>query len=101
MVSCGKNYNEYNITTIFWTGTINTVQPMVYFDIWPEKHSYKIIKKNKKFVINLTSEKLAYATDFNGVKIGRDLNKFQKIHFTPVRKINMIIIGKLQHWYWM
>lgn len=33
MVSCGKNYNEYNITTIFWTGTINTVQPMVYFDI--------------------------------------------------------------------
>ena len=96
MVSCGSNEDEYNIITISWTGTINTDPPMVYISVRPERHSYDIIKKNKEFVINLTTEKLAYATDFNGVRSGRDFNKFTETKLTPVsaRKTNTVLIGE-------
>lgn len=96
MVSCGSTPEEYNIITISWTGTINTNPPMVYISVRPERHSYKILKKNMAFVINLTNEKLAKATDFNGVKSGRDINKFEESHLTPVpaRKVNTVIIGE-------
>ncbi len=96
MVSCGSYSNEYNIITISWTGTINTNPPMVYISVRPERHSYDIIKKNKEFVINLTTQKLAFATDFNGVKSGKNLNKFKETGLTPVpaRKINSVLIGE-------
>ncbi|NPA67889.1 MAG: flavin reductase family protein [Chlorobi bacterium] len=96
MVSCGSAENEYNIITISWTGTVNTNPPMVYISVRPERHSYQILKKNKEFVINLTTEKLARATDFNGVKSGREINKFKVTNLTPVpaRKINTVLIGE-------
>ncbi|MCF6184094.1 MAG: flavin reductase family protein [Bacteroidales bacterium] len=96
MVSCGSKPEEYNIITISWTGTINTNPPMVYISVRPERHSYDIIKRNKEFVINLTTDKLAFATDFNGVKSGKDINKFAESRLTPVpaRKINTVLIGE-------
>ena len=96
MVSCGSKPEEYNIITISWTGTINTNPPILYISIRPERHSYEILKKNKEFVINLTTEKLAYATDFNGVKSGKKTDKFKESHLTPVpaRKINTVLIGE-------
>ncbi|MBF0226032.1 MAG: flavin reductase family protein [Desulfobacterales bacterium] len=83
LVSCGSEKEEYNIITIAWTGTICTEPPMCYISIRPERHSYNIIKKNKEFVINLTTKKLAYATDWCGVKSGRDVNKFEAMNLTP------------------
>ncbi len=96
MVSCGSSPEEYNIITISWTGTINTNPPMVYISVRPERHSYEIIKKNKEFVINLTTEKLAFATDFNGVKSGKNIDKFKESMLTPIpaRKINTVLIGE-------
>ncbi len=96
MVSCGSSPEEYNIITISWTGTINTDPPMVYISVRPERHSYDIIKQNKEFVINLTTEKLARATDFNGVKSGKNINKFKESFLTPVpaRKTNTVLIGE-------
>jgi len=96
MVSCGSTPDEHNIITISWTGTINTNPPMVYISVRPERHSYDIIKKNMEFVINLTTDKLAKATDFNGVRSGRDMNKFEATNLTPVpaRKLNTVIIGE-------
>jgi flavin reductase (DIM6/NTAB) family NADH-FMN oxidoreductase RutF len=96
MVSCGSTPEEYNIITISWTGTINTNPPMVYISVRPERHSYGIIKKNMEFVINLTTEKLVKAADFNGVKSGKDINKFEESFLTPIpaRKINTVIIGE-------
>jgi len=35
-------------------------------------------------VINLTTEKLVYATDYCGVKSGRDVDKFSEMHLTPL-----------------
>ena len=96
MVSCGSTPDEYNIITISWTGTINTNPPMLYISVRPERHSYNIIKKNMEFVVNLTNEKLAYATDFNGVKSGKNIDKFKVSRLTPVpaRKINTVLIGE-------
>lgn len=84
MVSCGSKKEEYNIITIAWTGTICSEPPMTYISVRKERHSYDIIKRNREFVINLTTEPLAFATDFCGVKSGKDLKKFETLNLTPV-----------------
>lgn len=83
MVSCGSNPEEYNIITIAWTGTVCTDPPMCYISVRPERHSYEIIKRNKEFVINLTTAKLARATDWCGVRSGRDYDKFKETGLHP------------------
>lgn len=82
MVSCGKLEGEKNIITVAWTGTINTNPPMAYISLRPERHSYNIIKESGEFVINLTTEDMAKACDFCGVKSGRDTDKFEKMRLT-------------------
>lgn len=76
MVSCGDE-NEKNIITIAWTGIINSDPPMTYVSVRKERHSHDIIKRTGEFVINLTTEKLAFATDYCGVRSGRDVDKFK------------------------
>jgi len=83
LVSCGKSADEYNLLTVSWVGTICTEPPMCYISIRPERHSYEIIKRNGEFVLNLTTEKLAYATDWCGVKSGKDHRKFEEMKLTP------------------
>jgi flavin reductase (DIM6/NTAB) family NADH-FMN oxidoreductase RutF len=83
MVSCGESEEEYNIITISWMGTICTNPPMCYISIRPERHSYEIIKRTGEFVVNLTNEKLAYHTDWCGVRSGKDYNKFKEMRLTP------------------
>lgn len=83
MVSCGENPEEYNIITIAWTGTINSDPPMCYISVRPGRHSYDIIKRTGEFVINLTTEKLAKATDWCGCRSGRKYNKWKEMNLTP------------------
>ena len=71
-----------NILTIAWTGILNTNPATVYISVRPERYSYKIIKDNKEFAINLTTKKLAYATDWCGVKTGAQFDKFKEMHLT-------------------
>lgn len=81
MVSCGDMKNS-NIITVAWTGVICSDPAMVYISIRPTRHSYEIINQSKEFVINLTTEELAYKTDWCGVKSGKDLNKFKEMNLT-------------------
>ena len=83
LVSCGSSPEEYNLITVAWTGTLCTNPPMCYISVRPERHSYDIIKRNMEFVINLTTEEMAYATDWCGVRSGKDYNKFEEMHPTP------------------
>ena len=83
LVSCGKEESEYNIITVAWTGTICTNPPMCYISVRPERHSYEIIKRNMEFVINLTTKDMAFATDWCGVRSGRDYHKFDEMKLTP------------------
>ncbi|RLD46744.1 MAG: flavin reductase family protein [Bacteroidetes bacterium] len=83
IVSCGSQKAEWNLITIAWTGTVNTNPPMVYISVRPSRHSYNIIKETGEFVINLTNKKMAFATDWCGVKSGKDFNKFDEMKLTP------------------
>ncbi len=83
LVSCGNEASEYNLITVGWTGTICSNPPMCYISVRPERHSYEIIKKNMEYVMNLTNREMAYATDWCGVRSGREFNKFEEMKLTP------------------
>ena len=96
MVSCGETPEEYNIITIAWTGTINSDPPMCYISVRPGRHSYEIIKRTGEFVINLTTEKLAKATDWCGCRSGRKYNKWKEMNLTraPAKIVKAPIISE-------
>jgi len=75
LVSCSAGGRD-NLITVAWTGTICTNPAMVYIAVRPERYSYGLIRESGEFVINLTTEALARATDLCGVKSGRDVDKF-------------------------
>ena len=81
MVSCGT-MEKSNIITVAWTGILNTNPAMCYISVRPERYSHDIIKENGEFVINLTTEKLARATDWCGVISGRNRDKFKEMKLT-------------------
>ena len=81
LVTCGTP-EKANALTIAWTGIINTIPPMTYISVRPERHSYPIIKETGEFVINLTTSAMARETDFCGVRSGRDMNKLEKCRLT-------------------
>lgn len=81
LVTSGDMENS-NIITVAWTGIMNTNPAIVYISVRPERHSYKMIKENKEFVINLTNEDLAYATDWCGVRSGSKYDKFKEMNLT-------------------
>ncbi len=81
LVSCG-NMEKSNILTVAWTGIINTNPARVYISVRPERYSYNLIKETGEFVINLTTEKLAYATDWCGVRSGAKFDKFKEMNLT-------------------
>ena len=70
--------------TIAWTGTICSDPAMCYISVRPERASYPLIVENMEFTINLTTEKMALATDWVGVRSGRDYNKWEKTGLTPL-----------------
>lgn len=82
MVSVTDGQGNDNIITVAWTGTICTNPPMVYISVHPSRYSYEMLKKTGEFVINLTTEELAFATDYCGVRSGRDVDKFKEAHLT-------------------
>ena len=96
MVSCGRPGEKPNIITVAWTGTVCTAPPMVYISVRPERYSYAIIEETKEFVINLTTKDLAAATDYCGVRSGRDVDKFKEMKLTPVPgdKVKAPLIGE-------
>ena len=81
MATVGDMENS-NIITVAWTGILATQPPKAYISVRPSRHSYGIIKESGEFVINLTSEKLVYATDFSGIYTGAKVDKFQKLSLT-------------------
>ena len=96
MVSVADEAHRPNIITVAWAGTICTNPPMVSISVRPSRYSYDIIRETGEFVINLTTEKLAEAVEYCGVRSGRDTDKFQDMHLTPEpsSKIGAPMIGE-------
>lgn len=84
MVSCQGKDEKPNILTVAWAGTVCTNPPMLSISIRPERHSYHLIEESGEFVVNLTTKELVAATDFCGVRSGRDVDKFLECHLTPL-----------------
>lgn len=82
MVSVSDGNGKDNIITVAWAGTVCTNPPMVSISVRPSRYSYQMIRDTGEFVINLTTEELAYATDYCGVRSGRDVDKFAEMHLT-------------------
>lgn len=84
MVSLRGADGRNNIITIGWTGTVCSDPPMVSISVRPERFSFKQLMDTREFVINLTTRNLAWATDYCGVKSGRDVDKFKVLNLTPI-----------------
>ncbi|MBR4758521.1 MAG: flavin reductase family protein [Lachnospiraceae bacterium] len=85
MVSCGEEGAKPNIVTVAWAGTICSDPCMVSISVRKERYSHDIIERTGEFVINLVTEDLTFATDYCGVKSGRDVDKFKEMNLTPVQ----------------
>lgn len=83
MVSCADNEGKPNIITLAWAGTVNSDPPMLSVSIRKSRYSHGLIKDKGEFVVNLATRKLAFATDYCGVKSGRDIDKFEEMKLTP------------------
>ncbi|HIT90392.1 MAG TPA: flavin reductase family protein [Candidatus Merdenecus merdavium] len=96
MVSMRDKEGNDNIITVAWTGTVCTNPPMVYISVRPERYSYHMIQESGGFIINLTTEHLAYATDYCGVRSGRDVDKFKEMKLSKVQAsfIDAPLIGE-------
>ena len=79
LVSCGDKEGNYNVLTVAWTGTICSDPAMVYISVRKNRYSHHMLEETGEFYINLTTEALAFATDYCGVKSGKDLNKFEEM----------------------
>lgn len=84
MLSCQRENEKPNIITVAWAGTICSDPVMVSVSIRKERYSYPIIKETGEFVINLVNKDITFATDYCGVKSGRDVDKFKQMNLTAV-----------------
>ena len=95
LISCG-DMEKSNILTVAWTGIINSDPAKTYISIRKERYSYDIIKNTKEFVINLTTKDLVFATDFCGVRSGKNIDKFKEMKLSkqPGNEVKAPLIGE-------
>ena len=82
LVTVADGQGRPNIFTVAWTGTVCSDPPMVSISVRPERYSHQMIEETGEFVINLTTSKLAFATDYCGVKSGKDTDKIKDMNLT-------------------
>lgn len=89
MVSCQRENEKPNIITVAWAGTICSDPVMLSISVRKERYSHRIISETKEFVVNLTTKDLCRATDYCGVRSGRDVDKFKEMKLTK-EKANIV-----------
>ena len=93
LIGSGDGKGRRNLMTAAWAGTICSDPVMVSVSIRPERFSHSLITETGEFTINLTTTALAYPTDFCGVKSGRDIDKFEQLHLTPLASTHISAPG--------
>ena len=83
MVSCGRKNEKPNIITVAWAGTVCSAPVMLSISVRKERFSHAIITETGEFVVNLVTKELDFATDYCGVRSGREVDKFKEMHLTP------------------
>lgn len=82
LVSVADKEGRDNLLTIAWAGTVCSDPACVSISVRKNRFSHHMIEETGEFVINLTTEELAYATDFCGVRSGKDMDKWEASHIT-------------------
>ena len=85
IVTVGETPEEWNMLTVAWTGTLCTDPAMLYISVRPSRYSYPILIRTMEFTLNLTTEKMARATDWVGVRSGADYDKWKETGLTPLK----------------
>lgn len=100
MLSCRgttEGYENDNVITIAWTGTINSTPPMLSVSIRKSRHSHRQISESMEFVVNLVNEDLLQSCDFCGVKSGNKIDKFDKCKFTKEKAVGLEITSAIKN----
>ena len=84
MVTVKGKEGKTNIITLAWVGTINSDPAMVSISVRKERHSYPMLVESGEFCVNLTNKDLAFATDYCGVKSGKDVDKWKETNLTAI-----------------
>ena len=74
--------DEKNVLTVAWTGILATVPPTTYVSVRPRRHSYRMLKNSREFVLHLPPATLAREVDLCGTYTGAKVDKFEKCGFT-------------------
>lgn len=94
LITVADKQGNVNVFTVAWTGTVCSEPPMVSISVRPERYSHHMIEETQEFVINLTTRELVYATDYCGVKSGKDTDKIKdmKLGLLPGEKVSVPLI---------
>lgn len=84
LVSVANKEGRSNLFTVAWTGTICSDPPMVSISVRKSRFSHSMLMETGEFVINITTADLAYATDYCGVRSGRDVDKWKEMKLTKL-----------------
>jgi flavin reductase (DIM6/NTAB) family NADH-FMN oxidoreductase RutF len=81
LVSCG--WQEPNIITLAWVGTLCSDPPSVGIGVRPSRFSHGLILECQEFVVNLPRADQAGIVDYCGQVSGRDVDKWEACQLTP------------------
>jgi flavin reductase (DIM6/NTAB) family NADH-FMN oxidoreductase RutF len=84
LVTLGAD-GKANVMTIGW-GTIGSIwsRPIFMVLVRPSRHTYSRLEQVSDFTVNVPPPELAAAVSHCGTVSGRDHDKFQEMHMTPL-----------------
>jgi flavin reductase (DIM6/NTAB) family NADH-FMN oxidoreductase RutF len=74
-----------NIMAAAWVGVCCSEPPCVAVSLRKATYTYGNIVKHKAFTINIPSADYVKEADYAGIASGRDVDKFVKLKFTPIK----------------
>lgn len=94
LVSCG--WEQPNIITLAWVGTLCSDPPSVGIGVRPERFSHGLIAETGEFVVNLPGAAQVGVVDYCGQVSGRSVDKWASCGLTqaPASKIRTPLIAE-------
>lgn len=83
LVTCTDPSGKPNIITLAWVGMVCSEPPTLSISIRPHRHSYKLIKEQREFTVNIPTVDIMKEADICGMVSGRDSDKFKATGLTP------------------
>ena len=84
IITTSDGEGHTDMMTAAWVGTVCSDPVMVSISVRPSRLTHDYLEKTGEFVINLTTRELAFATDWVGVKSGRDCDKWAEMKLTKL-----------------